>query len=77
MYNYIVIEGNIGAGKTSLSTQMAERGLIDADYGGGVIKQRIARPNEGKFVRMEFFSVHRSCSSELAVADPDTGCKVR
>gem|GEM_PF-984740 len=26
----------------------ANRGLIDADYGGGVIKQRIARPNEGK-----------------------------
>ena len=26
----------------------AERGQIDADYGGGVIKQRIARPNEGK-----------------------------
>jgi len=26
----------------------AERGLIDADYGGGVIKQRIARPSEGK-----------------------------
>ena len=26
----------------------AEEGLIDADYGGGVIKQRIARPNEGK-----------------------------
>ncbi len=26
----------------------AERGIIDADYGGGVIKQRIARPNEGK-----------------------------
>ncbi len=26
----------------------AENGLIDADYGGGVIKQRIARPNEGK-----------------------------
>jgi hypothetical protein len=26
----------------------AEQGLIDADYGGGVIKQRIARPNEGK-----------------------------
>lgn len=26
----------------------AERGMIDADYGGGVIKQRIARPNEGK-----------------------------
>ena len=26
----------------------AEAGNIDADYGGGVIKQRIARPNEGK-----------------------------
>ena len=26
----------------------AERGIIDADYGGFVIKQRIARPNEGK-----------------------------
>jgi hypothetical protein len=26
----------------------AEAGLIDADYGGGLIKQRIARPNEGK-----------------------------
>ncbi len=26
----------------------AEQGLIDADYGGGVIKQRIARPHEGK-----------------------------
>ena len=26
----------------------AEKGLLDADLGGGVIKQRIARPNEGK-----------------------------
>ena len=26
----------------------AERGTIDADYGGGVIKQRIARTNQGK-----------------------------
>jgi hypothetical protein len=26
----------------------AEHGVIDADYGGGVIKQRIARPDEGK-----------------------------
>lgn len=26
----------------------AEKGLIDAELGGGVIKQRIARPNEGK-----------------------------
>jgi hypothetical protein len=26
----------------------AEKGLMDADLGGGVIKQRIARPHEGK-----------------------------
>lgn len=26
----------------------AERGRVDADLGGGVIKQRIARPKEGK-----------------------------
>lgn len=26
----------------------AEQGLIEADLGGGVIKQRIARPGEGK-----------------------------
>lgn len=28
--------------------QDAEAGKIDANYGSGVIKQRIARPNEGK-----------------------------
>ena len=26
----------------------AEKGLVDADLGGGMIKQRIARPGEGK-----------------------------
>jgi len=25
-----------------------EKGLIDVDYGGGVLKQRLARPNQGK-----------------------------
>lgn len=28
--------------------ERAERGLIDADLGGGVIKQRVARPGRGK-----------------------------
>lgn len=28
--------------------ERAERGLIDADLGGGVIKQRVARPGQGK-----------------------------
>lgn len=30
------------------AVEEAEAGRIDADYGGGVIKQRMARPNEGK-----------------------------
>lgn len=30
------------------AVQRAERGLIDADLGGGVIKQRVARPGQGK-----------------------------
>lgn len=30
------------------SVERAEKGLIDADLGGGVIKQRIARPGRGK-----------------------------
>lgn len=28
--------------------ERAERGLIDADLGGGLIKQRVARPGEGR-----------------------------
>lgn len=34
--------------KLRKAVEDAERGLIDADYGGGVIKQRVARPGEGK-----------------------------
>jgi len=30
------------------AVKRAERGLVDADLGGGLIKQRIARPGEGK-----------------------------
>ncbi len=30
------------------AVQGAERGLVDADLGGGVIKQRVPRPGEGK-----------------------------
>jgi hypothetical protein len=34
--------------KLAEAVRNAEKGLIDADYGGGVIKQRIARPGAGK-----------------------------
>ena len=30
------------------AVEQVEKGLIDADLGGGVLKQRIARPGEGK-----------------------------
>jgi hypothetical protein len=34
--------------KLAEAVRNADKGLIDADYGGGVIKQRIARPGAGK-----------------------------
>ncbi len=30
------------------AVRRAERGLVDADLGGGVIKQRVARPGKGR-----------------------------
>lgn len=41
---------DIGITGTNLreAARQAEKGLIDADLGGGLIKQRIARPNQGK-----------------------------
>lgn len=39
---------SINDAKLCEAVRDAEAGNIDADYGGGVIKQRLARPNEGK-----------------------------
>lgn len=39
--------------------QDAERGLIDADLGFGLIKQRTSRPNEGKSGGYRSIIVHR------------------
>lgn len=38
----------ISDAKLCEAIENAEKGLIDADYGDGLIKQRIARPGEGK-----------------------------
>lgn len=38
----------IADAKLCEAIENAEKGLIDADYGDGLIKQRIARPGEGK-----------------------------
>lgn len=41
-------KAGIGDGALCRAIRHAERGLIAADLGGGVIKQRIARPGQGK-----------------------------
>ena len=41
-------KANISDAALCKAVRDAERGLIAADLGGGVIKQRIARPGEGK-----------------------------
>jgi hypothetical protein len=38
----------IGDGSLREAIGRAERGLIDADLGGGLIKQRVARPGHGR-----------------------------
>ena len=38
----------ISDGDLCEAVERANCGLIDADLGGGVVKQRIARPNEGR-----------------------------
>lgn len=35
-------------GQLCEAVKRAERGLVDADLGGGVIKQRVARPGQGR-----------------------------
>jgi hypothetical protein len=63
------------------AVEEAEQGSIDADYGAGVIKQRIARPNQGKsggyrsiiYYRQEdkAFFVYGWSKSERANIDED------
>ena len=45
----------------------ASRGLIDADLGGGVIKQRIARQGEGKSGGFRTIILFRICERALFV----------
>lgn len=47
-FNKFAREENISDATLCQTVRNADTGLIDADYGSGVIKQRVARPNEGK-----------------------------
>ena len=40
--------------------ERAERGLVDADLGGGVIKQRVARPGQGRSGGYRMLIAYRS-----------------
>ena len=63
------------------AVRRAEQGVVDADLGGGVIKQRLARPGQGKargfrsivlFRRGErAFFVHGFAKSRRATLRPD------
>lgn len=55
----------------------AERGLIDADLGGGMIKQRLARPGQGRSAGYRTLVVFRR--GDLAVfasASPRTSAPI-
>ncbi|MGH9655336.1 MAG: type II toxin-antitoxin system RelE/ParE family toxin [Bryobacteraceae bacterium] len=45
-------KSSVGDAALCEAVQDAERGLIAADLGGGVIKQRIARPRKGEIGRI-------------------------
>ncbi len=40
--------------------ERAERGLVDADLGGGIIKQRVARPGRGRSGGYRMLVAYRS-----------------
>jgi hypothetical protein len=45
----------------------AERGLIDADLGGGVIKQRVARPGQGRSGGFRTIVLYRKANRSVFV----------
>ena len=54
------LKAGIGDDALCEAIRDAERGLIAADLGGGVIKQRIARPGQGKSGGFRTLIVFRS-----------------
>ena len=43
----------------------AERGIVDADLGGGLIKQRVARPGQGRSGGFRTLLVYRAASRSV------------
>lgn len=49
------------------AAQQAEKGLIDADLGGGLLKQRIARRNQGKSSGFRTILVFRAADRSIFI----------
>ena len=67
---------NMGNKDLCDAIERAERGLVDADLGGGVIKQRIARPGEGRsggFRTIIFFRIEERAFFVFGFAKNDRG----
>jgi hypothetical protein len=56
----------IGDGALCRAIRDAELGLIAADLGGGVIKQRIARPGQGKSGGFRTLSACQGITNSIA-----------
>ena len=58
---------NIGDAALRGAVERAERGLIDADLGGGLIKQRVARPGAGKSGGYRTIISYRTASKAIFI----------
>jgi hypothetical protein len=56
---------SIGNAELCNAVDRAQRGLIDADLGGGVIKQRVARPQQGRSGGYRTIIAFRSASRSI------------
>ena len=54
------------------AVRRAERGLVDADLGGGVIKQRVARPGQGKSGGYRVLVAYRAKALSVGILDEAT-----
>ena len=58
---------NIGDGQLCDAIARAEKGLIDADLGGGLIKQRVSRRGEGRSGGYRTIAAYRAKSKAFFV----------
>lgn len=67
VFTRFALKADIGNAALCEAIQDAERGLIAADLGSGLIKQRIARPDQGKSGGFRTLIVFRSGTAAFFV----------